>query len=243
MGCGAPLGASAADRQQFQRDQVSADLDNIAGVVGASVPVLVGLASSPLLPADVHGEGVDSSPIDAIVVPLGTPIDASHGMNNAVATLVDVIAGSTNTLSGESTDSALYEASLPGGPAAWANVQVSVDVSCGSPGSSCPVGFGGSPGAVKIAPGPGSGQVVPVPVPGPATPTAPAVGVQVFDLRAQRWVDVSTSSAGGTLSFTVPDLRSDVDGDGNLWIRVDGSNIVTYPGTLRVSADRTGARA
>lgn len=243
LGCGAPLGGSAADRLQFQRDQVSAALDNIAGVTGSSVPVLVGLAVNPLLSADVQGEGADSSPIDAVVVPLGAPVDASHGMSNAAAALVDVIAGSTNTLSGASTDSAVYEASLPGGAAAWTNVQVSVDVNCG-PGP-CAVAYGGSPGNVQIAPQPAPGLAVPVPVPGPrstigATPTA--AGVQIWDMRAQRWVDVPTSSAGGTVNFTVPDLRSDVDGDGDLWVRVDGIN-ASYPGTLRVNADGTGAKA
>jgi hypothetical protein len=252
-GCGAPLGASAADREQYQRGQVSSGLDDIAGVVGGVAPVLVGLASSPLLPTDVQGDGSGTRPIDAIVVPLPLSVDSSHAMNSAPATLVDL------SETPAASDSAVYEASLPGGPAAWTHVQVSVDANCGS----CGKGFGFSGGGVKIAPpvpvapvpippgpvpvAPGPVPIAPMPVPAPgfsggATGVSPSASVQVYDMQAQRWVDVATSLSGNTLIFTVPDVRRDVDADGNLWVRVQGTN-AAYSGGVRVSADRTGAAA
>jgi len=232
--CEPGLGMSAADREQYLRNQVASDLQAVAAVSGQDAPVLVGVATDPLLPADVQGEGVDQRPVDAVVVPLPVQVDRSQAMSNAAATLVDLDAASSDTLSSSTGDSAVYEASFPGGPSAWRNVSASFDTSC-TAGVPCPVsvsinGFGGSGGAVRA---------LPVPVPGSSLTTAPEV--QVFDMVARRWVDAQTSpGSSGGLSFSLPDPRRDMDGDGNVWVRLVGIN-ASYPGALTFSANRAGS--
>ena len=249
FGCQPPLGSSRADRELYLRNQVFSDVQAVAGMVGGGVPVLVGVATNPLLPGDVQGEGVDQRPIDAVVVPLSVPVDTAKAVTNAAATLVDVDTTSGTTFASPANNTAVYEASLPGGPSAWRFVSASVDTGCYS-GKPCVttwssgvcspgVGCGGSSGGgFSIAPAP---QTVPLPVPlGIAPMIRVGPTVQVYDLEAQRWVGVATTLSGNLTNFGVPDLRRDMDADGNVWFRIVGGNTGS-PGALQITADHAGS--
>jgi len=227
-------GVTTSDPTAYRRSQLLNALNNLG--VETQIPVLVGLARSPLLGNDVHGNDVDVSVLDAVMIPLSGDASATASLRALPATPVDTTdAADTGSYAPGAQGDSVYELSLPGGRA-WANVSVHV-----AP-NSC-TGF--CKGGIAFG---GNGGPIPLPVQGPAgtsyggvqvqpMPSRPAnagsgFSVQAFDVRALRWVEIQ-KALSGSVDVAVSDVTRFVDDDGNLMVRVIGAS----GAQVNVSAD------
>ena len=249
------MGMGSGQRREYQRQQVVSALESSGLLAGQGRPVLVALASDPLLGGDVSGDNVDATVLDAVVVPLAA--DASGSVNGLPATLV-----ASGDESNDDASWAVYQATLP--PAGgWRNLSLTVDASCSASGPcimnggaiSVPAippivpvpvpatplavpGFGGASGS-----GSASGSfsaIVPAPVPSKIAGPSAGVTVQVYDLRTHRWVTVGTATGTQQLALDNPGDR--VDSDGNIWVRLVGVGS-SPPQSVRISGDPVGGRS